>query len=365
MPRLLEAYVLDQYGLDLTAYYAGDLRVRNPFGKASGQLSLNVRQVHADAQAGLGFVVLKTVIAVDDSGSASMSDWAVPVTKMTVEPIVGQSGEPGWTVSWVGRGWSESFEQYLAFFDEALVIGAAADMLVVPSVKYHLPGPNEAEWRIHEYAFTTRELFKVWRRHHPTAPMPLEKDFSPTLAGDDRATDRDRVLEWVRAAPRLIHSAVASDPATSGRDARPTTVLVGLKLFNALADDDFQLELLRTADESEADFLIYGNRLFDPQRGLAYGGPDLSDRNLLALRRYRERYGSLRKPLSATGNIHCGAMAGAYTRLGADSFQMHTLFQLPDECFTKRDGSRAEKALHHLLFHPETGWIADRLSEVG
>ena len=40
------------YGVDIAGEYAGE-RIRNPFGKASGQLSLNVRQVRRDAEAGL------------------------------------------------------------------------------------------------------------------------------------------------------------------------------------------------------------------------------------------------------------------------------------------------------------------------
>ncbi len=37
---------------------------------------------------------------------------------------------------------------------------------------------------------------------------------------------------------------------------------------------------------------------------------------------------------------------------------MHTLFQLPASEFSMRTGSKTEKALHHLLFHPSEGFIA-------
>jgi hypothetical protein len=280
---------------------------------------------------------------------------------MQVEPIVGIDGTSGWTVSWKGRGWHESFDRYLAFFDESLAIGKATEMLVVPSVKYHLPGSDSEEWRIDEYVFTTSELFKVWRRHYPDEPMPIEKDFSPTLAGDDRSQQKETIIDWIRTVPGLIRSAQAG-------------VTVGLKIFNAMFDDDFQLEILRTAiDPGEqyqrADFLVYANRLFDParefdgKRGIAYGGPDLSERNLRILNRLREceRRGELRnpvQPISATGDIDSGQKAVEYERLGCTSFQMHTLFQLPHSCFAKRNGTRIEKALHHLLFHPESGYIA-------
>src|ERR1044072_9349107 len=83
LPKPLETYVLETYGISLASTYAG-LPVRNPFGKASGQLSLNVNQVAKDAEAGLGFGVLKTVIAQDENGAQSMKAWSIPATKMTV-----------------------------------------------------------------------------------------------------------------------------------------------------------------------------------------------------------------------------------------------------------------------------------------
>ncbi len=44
LPLKLDAYLLDEYGADVSTEYAG-LPVRNPWGKASGQLSMNLRQV--------------------------------------------------------------------------------------------------------------------------------------------------------------------------------------------------------------------------------------------------------------------------------------------------------------------------------
>ena len=64
-------------------------------------------------------------------------------------------------------------------------------------------------------------------------PLILEKDFSPTLAGSDLAAARATVLDWLRRVPELIRSAA------------PGQVRLGLKLFNSLDDDDFQLTLLR------------------------------------------------------------------------------------------------------------------------
>ena len=69
LPEDLERYLRESYGLDMTASYAG-MAIRNPWGKASGQLSLNRAQIDEAADAGLGLVVLKTVIAQDAAGSA-------------------------------------------------------------------------------------------------------------------------------------------------------------------------------------------------------------------------------------------------------------------------------------------------------
>jgi len=360
LPRPLEEYVLDTYGISLASEYAG-LRIKNPFGKASGQLSLNKNQIARDGEAGLGFAVLKTLIAQDESGAQSMKAWAIPATRMTVEEIVGTRerfrSERVWTVTWKGRGWSESFADYLEFFDQSLNIGSGWDMLIVPSVKYHLPKPGETEWRSSEYEFTTRELHKIWSKRI-RGPMPLEKDFSPTLAGDlNFSGERENILSWLQEVPRQIHTTSIG-----------AHILLGLKMFNAARSDDFQREMLNLCEHANpadrADYIIYGNRLFDPKKsyegvqGVAYGGPDLSDRNLHILENWNRHL-----PLSATGNITTGKIALEYLKRGATSFQMHTLFQLPDSGFDMKIGTRTERALHRLLFHPSHGFLSVLLAE--
>jgi len=367
LPRPLEPYVLETFGIDLSTFYGG-VRIKNPFGKASGQLSMTCPQVGKDAQSGLGFVVLKTVIAQDDSGAQSMREWATPETRMHLERIRGRSGEKGWTVTWSGRGWSGTFESYRQLFDESLALARPSNMLVVPSVKYHLPTPQENCWKDAEYSFTTRSLLEIWSRHHGTALMPIEKDFSPTLAGSSRAALEVKILEWLRTVPSLI------------RCAAPGRTCVGLKVFNTLFGDPFQLQMLETLHslvpgQEQSDFLIYANRLFDPSRsfegktGVAYGGPDLSDRNLAVLenflshrsraqRQFQEPAAPPLLPFSATGDIHSGRIAAEYLLRGASSFQMHTLFQLSDAEFLMKIGSKPEKALHLLLFHPQEGFLA-------
>ena len=368
LPRPLWEFVLERYGIDLRSSYAG-FPVPLLIGKASGQLSTELHQVRKDAEVGLGFCVLKTVIAQDANGVQSMQAWAVPVTRMKVERITGQDGTEGWTVTWVGRGWHKSFEAYLQFFEKALDIGAEHGMLVVPSVKAHLPSSPEEEWRVSEYDFTVGELLKIWRKRNPNLPMPIEFDFSPTLAGSELARSQETILNWLVNVPKLIKR--AAEKAT-GTDANKA-ICIGIKVFNALFDDAFQLKMLETilsraAKGEGADFIVYANRLFDPNReyegvkGVAYGGPDLSARNLRVLSQlaHLRVQGALPTwlPISGTGNICNGTIAFNYLLCGCSTLQIHTFFQLPLSCYAKRTGSKVERALHLLLFEPERGLIA-------
>ncbi len=358
LPVDLEDYLRRTYGLDVRASYAG-MPIRNPWGKASGQLSLNASQIEEAADAGLGFVVLKTVIARDAEGRQSMAAWAIREARMLVEPITSPfTGAEGWTVTWKGRGWWQSFDEYLDLVRAGCTLGRGRGLLVIPSVKYHLPAAQDERWRQEEYDETTRALVAAYRSSGGAMPMPLEKDFSPTLAGSDRATRTIVVLDWLRRVPALIR-----DAAGAG------AIKLGLKLFNSLEDDDFQLAMLSTVHgESRPDFLVYANRLFDPdrqfegKRGVAYGGPDLSDRNLRLLTRLRvaQARGEIAGPpleISGTGDITSGRIAVEYALRGCTSFQIHTMFQLPAHEFPMRVGSRLQRALHRLYFDPRDGLI--------
>lgn len=358
LPSDLRAHCLDAYGVDIAGEYGGS-EIRNPFGKASGQLSLNLRQVQRDADGGLGFVVLKTVIAEDDAGRQAMGEWAIPETRMRLDAITGSDGTPGWTVTWKGRGWHASFGQYLQLFGDALDVATTAGMQVTPSVKYHLPGVEEAEFSRGEYAHTTQSLQRVWQLRRST-PMPLEKDFSPTLAGDSRSRQEAQILLWLRTVPDLIRETAAGP------------LILGVKLMNAQGDLAFQVEMVRVLlDETyqPPDYLVYANRLFDPEKefegkvGVAYGGPDLSRRNLAALQAVSavQQQGRVRRALpsiSGTGDILSGRMAVQYGLLGATSCQMHTLFQLPDTAFAAGMRNKSAAVLHHLLLHPQSGLVA-------
>ena len=339
-PRDLAGYVREAYRIDLAARYLGH-SLPHPIGKASGQLSLNLEQVETDRAAGLAFVVLKTVIAGDPAGSRSMGAWAIHETRMKVERRQSASGHAGWTVTWKGRGWDRSFEDYLALVRAAGDLTRAGDIVAVPSVKYHLPRLEEA-FRGAEYAHTTRELARAWG----SGPLTLEKDFSPTLAGDSLAQERAQILRWLREVPDQI------------RRSTDTPVRLALKLMNARFDDAFQLEMLGSA--GSADALVVFNRLWDPEAGVAFGGHDLSERNLRVLE--TARHTGLPMPaLAGTGNIGSGRLILKYARLGCESVQLHTFFQLPLSEYPATEGSRSQRALHTLVFHPQEGIIAGML----
>src|SRR5213595_487064 len=355
LPRDFAAHVHETYRIDLSAHYLGEL-LRHPVGKGSGQLSLNETQLAADAEAGLAFVVLKTVIAQDEAGSQSMAAWAVHETKMTVERRRAASNRRGWAGTWKGRGWDRSLDEYLALVRAGRDLTRARRLLVLPSVKYHLPRLQEP-FRDAEYRYTTRRLADAWGE----PPLLVEKDFSPTLAGDSLAADRGQIVRWLREVPGRI------------RSASPGSLRIAVKLMNARFDDDFQLAMMDAC--SGADALVVFNRLFDAERGVAYGGWDLSERNLRVLDLLAPRVSAappltpglrpltpgLRPGLCGTGNICSGRLIVDYARRGCESVQLHTFFQLPLSEYAATRGSRTQRALHALVFHPSDGLVAAML----
>ncbi|MBA3344163.1 MAG: hypothetical protein H0T44_02520, partial [Gemmatimonadales bacterium] len=198
LPRDLAGHVREAYRIDLTARYLG-YTLPHPVGKGSGQLSLNLEQLETDRAAGLAFVVLKTVVAEDSAGGRSMGAWAIHETRMRVERLRSAEGREGWTVTWKGRGWDRSFEEYLSLVRTAGELTRSGNLVAVPSVKYHLPRMDEP-FREEEYRHTTCRLADAWG----DGTLTLEKDFSPTLAGDALADERARILRWLREVPGQI-----------------------------------------------------------------------------------------------------------------------------------------------------------------
>lgn len=245
-------------------------------------------------------------------------------------------------MTWKGRGWDRSFDEYLALVRAAADYTRSGDIVAVPSVKYHLPRLGEP-FRTEEYRYTTERLSQAWGGEE----LLLEKDFSPTLAGDELADERNQILRWLREVPAHVRAAAGSTP-----------VRLALKLMNARFDDAFQLDMLEAA--GSADALVVFNRLWDPEQGVAFGGFDLSERNLRVLQAARSS-GLPTPPLIGTGNVSTGRLILDYARLGCESVQLHTFFQLPLSEYPATDGSRPQRALHALLFEPRDGLIAGML----
>src|SRR5687768_16343233 len=160
LPRDFADHIRGAYRIDLAARYLG-FPLPHPIGKGSGQLSLNQDQLEADREAGLAFVVLKTVIAEDAAGERTMGAWAIHESRMKVERRRSSAGREGWTVTWKGRGWDRPFDEYLALVRGAAELTRTGALIAAPSVKYHLPALGEP-FRDAEYGYTTEALARAW-----------------------------------------------------------------------------------------------------------------------------------------------------------------------------------------------------------
>ncbi len=336
LPADWASHVRSAYGIDLTAEYLG-APIPHPIGKASGQLSLNADQLEADAAAGLAFTILKTAVGEDETGARSMEAWATTETRMQVEPRRAPDGREGWTVTGKGRGWGGTLAEYFALVRAGRDLTRAGRLLVVPSLKLDLPVIGRP-FRATEYRHTLSGLRGAWGPE----PLLVEKDFSPTLAGDPLADEQGRILRWLREVPGEM------------RRAAPGPLRLALKLMNARFDDAFQLEMLDAA--RDADAVTVFNRLWDPAAHAAYGGWELSDRNLRVLASAPPVV-----PRSGTGNVCSGRMIVEYARCGCSSVQLHTFFQLPRTAYPAAGGSRTACALHALVFDPGDGLLAAML----
>lgn len=334
LPAEWAAHVRECYRIDLGAQYL-DQALPHPIGKGAGQLSLNTAQLEQDRDAGLAFVVLKTVIGERPDGSRRMAAWATPESRMRVEQRAEPDGRAGWTVTWKGRGWAGTLAEYAALVRAGRDIALAGGPLVVPSAKLHLPLAGE-EFDREEYTHTLQVLTGAWG----DGPLLLEKDFSPTLAGDARADDRATILRWIREVPDVVHSCAHGE------------VILAMKLMNARFDAVFQRAMLSAV--AGADTVTVFNRLWDEEQQVAYGGWALSDRNLAVL----DGAGRGGPARSGTGNVCSGRQIVEYARRGCTSVQLHTFFQLPHAAYPATGGSRTARALHALIFHPVDGLVA-------
>jgi len=346
LPAAWEEYVREEYGLEVEGRVAG-MPIRNPFGRAGGPLCRNVLQVREASEAGLGFATLIAARARDAAGAAAVQDWR------------GLESELGWEESngfpsliWLECGWYDTLEVYGEFFRTALEVAGRRRMPVLPAIHVGVNARGQASPA--EARHTVRLLQEIWHGAHPDQPLPLEVEARPETRGFSPARKR---RAWLRA-----HDAVAK--LIKEASEYPRYLRVGLKLGGSTFDAAFQAQALaRVLDGARApSFLVLFERLrrferrLGGRRAVSRGGAELFRRNLAAL----DLFG---RPIefSALGDIVTGRRMIEYALRGATSGQMHTIFALPEASYRRRMGTRCERALHELVFHPEHGLVAAML----
>ncbi|NUN93746.1 MAG: hypothetical protein HUU04_08200, partial [Verrucomicrobiae bacterium] len=285
--------------------------------------------------------------ARDAAGAAAVQDWR------------GLESELGWEESngfpsliWLECGWYDTLEVYGEFFRTALEVAGRRRMPVLPAIHVGVNARGQASPA--EARHTVRLLQEIWHGAHPDQPLPLEVEARPETRGFSPARKR---RAWLRA-----HDAVAK--LIKEASEHPRYLRVGLKLGGSTFDAAFQAQALaRVLDGARApSFLVLFERLrrferrLGGRRAVSRGGAELFRRNLAAL----DLFG---RPIefSALGDIVTGRRMVEYALRGATSGQMHTIFALPEASYRRRMGTRCERALHELVFHPEHGLVAAML----
>ncbi len=346
LPAAWEDFVREEYGLDVAGRFAG-MPVRNPFGLAGGPLCRNILQVREASEAGLGFATLIAARARDAAGATMVQDWRGLESEMDLEECDG-----GCSLTWIECGWYDNLDVYAEFLRTSLEVGGRRRMLVVPSVRVSVNARGQAS--PDEVHHTVRLLQEVWHGVHPDQPLPLEVEVVPEVRGLSLAHKKKALLHACGAAVGFIKAA----------SEHPRYVCVGLKLGAAAFDAAFQARVVEAAlgGAEKPRFLVLFDRLrrFERRRGgrhaVSYGGVELSQRNLATLDR-------LDRPVefSALGDICTGRKMVEYALRGATSGQMHTIFQLPMSSYRRQTGTRIERGLHELVFHPHHGLVSTML----
>ena len=204
-PRNSIAICWQSYGLDMTASYAG-IPLRNPVGQGVGPALAEPSLGRGSGRRRPGLVVLKTVIAQDARARSAMSAWAIKESQMAVEPIKAPSPETkaGRSPGTAGAGGSRSKTTWISFAPRARSArerqAPRRSIDQIPPARAR--GDGLAHRRIPRHDSRDPRCLST---RAGQLPMPLEKDFSPTLAGSDRAASR-------RIGARLAQARARSDP---------------------------------------------------------------------------------------------------------------------------------------------------------
>jgi len=346
----LSDYISQNYKIDLSCSYAG-IEIPHPFGKGAGQLSMSPDHVRSDFENGLAFTVMKSAVGITEDGDVGIDAWEKSAPKMVVEKRRAMDGRDGWTVTWKGRGWDRGFDAYEQFYKS--VIGEhGSGYFVVPSLMVDVTNLDRA---IEQVKHCMGRLVDTHASTNSPIPFITEIDISPTLNLLPGTENDDTFREFIRNSVGAFYIGL------------PEPHKFVVKIPNAGRGAEFQVQLIRDSVDEGKDRIagvIIANRLFDPegefegQRGIAYGGWDLSDANLETLDLLLKS--DLKIPLIATGNICSGRMMVEYALRGCMSGEIHTFFQLPPESYRAQKGSggRVWRSLRELMFHPDDGLIA-------
>ena len=140
-----------------------ELRVHNTLSRKKMQFDAEPRQHVRFKSAnvpGKGFAYWAFFlggVAEDEQGARTMGAWAIHETRMRIGRRRSTDGREGWNVTWQGRGWDRSLEDYLALVRAASDLTRSGELLTLPSVKYHLPRLDEP-FNQAEYRYTTRRI---------------------------------------------------------------------------------------------------------------------------------------------------------------------------------------------------------------
>jgi len=345
----LSLHVAKTYEVDLSGEFAG-IPIHHPIGKAAGQLSMTPGHVDSDNTNGLAFTVLKSAVGITPSGEVGISDWEKSAPKMIVEKRRSLDGRDGWTVTWRGRGWDKGFEAYVDFY--RTVLDSNHGYLVIPSLMVDVTSRERAA---EQAANCLGQLIDVFGSAGSEYEFLVEIDISPTLnllpgADDDRTFRR--------------YVAVSVDAFRKGLNGRGKCIV---KIPNGGRDADFQVRLVQDSLDiggGAVKAVIAGNRLFDKsgefegQVGIAYGGWDLSNINLMTLDGMKNV--GLYIPVIATGNICSGKIMAEYAVRGCLAGEIHTFFQLKPSAYRapSGEGGLTWRALREIIFHPDDGLVA-------
>lgn len=326
-PELVKEYL----SIELDCFY-GKRWLKHPVVVAPGQLTVRPEQIAEIKKAGYAGCVLKSLVGENSLGSCRMAFQRQKATYIkTVYEEEDHSGRYP-IIHWDGRADTRNLKEYLTFALQARQF-EERNFFVAGSFLCHLPAPSE-DFQREEWQFTVQKLSQI-------GFSTLEVDFCPSLVKEHNLMEKKNILRWYRQVPEIIKSV---EPE----------IAVFPKLLNLNWGLDFQLEMAEAAWKGGADGLVVANRIYDEKLHCAYGGKKLRERNLRQVKEICRWFPGL--SISGTGGVYCGRDVLDYLEAGASNIQLLSfLMGKVRSPWLRKSGSKLEKVLFELYFHPEEG----------